>query len=85
MAHSVKKYIESRSGIKFKPHTTFFKIEEETKVILIQEIPFQYEMGEASKKDVAHFYQLAKKCHQMLNEIALEEYHKAALDLLQDA
>ncbi len=81
---SVKKYVESRKEIKFKPHATFFKLEEDKQVLLIQEIPFQYEMGEGSKKDILYFYQLAKKCHQMLNEIALEEHRKAALDLMQD-
>jgi hypothetical protein len=76
MPESVKKYIEARKDMSFKPHKTFFKIDR-FQALLIQEIPFS---AQDLRKEVDQFWHVAKHCHQMLSEIAIEEAVQFTLD-----
>lgn len=76
----VKDYVEARKNSTFKPHTTSFQIEG-NKVLLSQEIPFSLGFQETLRQQVDHFWQMSKKCHRMLSEMAVEEEYKGALNL----
>jgi hypothetical protein len=78
---SVKEYVEARKKHIFKPHATSFQIEGTTGVRLVQEIPFHWGFQPSFREQIDLFWQLAKKCHQILSEIAIEEKYKAALYL----
>ncbi len=78
----VKEYVQKRAGRTFKPHATSFHLEGEQEVILVQEIPFRWSLDGSSRQDIIDFLRLAKRCHRMLYEIALEEKYKEAMDLL---
>ena len=76
----IKKYVEARKEAVFKPHATTFSLEGDQKVLLIQEIPFQWGFQPSSFRDQIHeFCKLAKASHRMLMEMALEETYKEAL------
>lgn len=77
---SVKTYVESRKNSTFKPHTTYFQIEG-TKVLLNQEFPFDLSFQATLRTRVDEFWQMAKKCHRMLAEIAIEDEYKNALQI----
>lgn len=79
---AIKEYVHKREGRTFKPHATSFHREEECSVILIQEIPFRWGLDGSSRQDIVDFLCLAKRCHRMLYEIALEEKYKEALEFL---
>ena len=81
---SVKEYVEARKGKCFKPHATSFEIEGRKSVKLIQKIPFNWGFDSGSRQEIGQFLQLAKRCHRMLYEIALEEIYKEALHLDSD-
>jgi hypothetical protein len=81
---SVKEYVEARKNKIFKPHATSFHMEGEQTVRLIQEIPFHWGFQPSFREQIDHFWQLAKKCHRILSEIAVEEKYKAALYLDSD-
>lgn len=77
---AVKEYVEARQGRTFKPHATTFVLEEDKKVLLIQEFPFQWGFQPSSLRDqVYEFCRLAKQCHRVLMELAIEETYKDAL------
>jgi len=69
---SVRKYVQAREGMTFKPHKTSFHLENGT-VKLVQEVPFERGYQEALRKQTQEFWQVAKTCYQMLMEIAAEE------------
>ena len=79
MPQSLNQYINARQGLSFKPHETSFQFEGEKKILLHQKIPFVLEPS--FRQQVDQFWQMAKQCHQMLNEIAIEERYKDALYL----
>lgn len=79
MPLSVRNYVEARKGNTFKPHTTSFKFEGENRIVLHQEIPFMLEPS--FRQQVDEFWQMAKQCHQMLSELAIEEKYQAALEI----
>ena len=66
---SVKKYVEARASHSFKPHKTVFQLCGICRVRLRQEVSFQEDVREAMQA----FWKLAKTCHQMLLELAVEE------------
>ncbi len=72
LPQSIREYIEARKNLAFRPHKTSFYIDG-NKVILIQEISFLRETQENLRRQVSQFCQVAKRCHQMLSEIAIEE------------
>lgn len=85
---SIKSYVESRKENTFKPHSTTFqikKIDGVEKVFIIQQIGFEHFgprfLPLAMRREVDHFWKMAKKCRSMLSEISLEEKFKDALDL----
>jgi hypothetical protein len=84
LPRSIQKYVEARLGRCFKPHATFFQIEKERRVLLVQEIPFKWGFDPGTRQEILDFLQLAKRCHRMLYEIALEEKYKEALHLDSD-
>lgn len=87
LSDAVRNYVLARSGKVFKPHSTSFtiigspfaqrSIDQET-VCLVQEIPFSWGFRPSTRQDLSEFLQLARRCHRMLYEIALEE-------MIQDA
>ncbi len=81
LPRGVKEYVEARKGRSFKPHATSFHIQNEKSVVLIQEIPFRWGFDPGSKQEIRDFLHLARKCHRMLYEIAIEEKYKDALHL----
>jgi hypothetical protein len=83
LPRTVREYVEARKGRNFKPHATSFQIEG-TKVLLVQEIPFKWGFDSGSRQESLDFLQLAKRCHRMLYEIALEEKYQEALHLDSD-
>ena len=76
----VKKYVESRKERTFKPHTTSFKIENNT-VLLVQEISFSLDFQTTLRAEIDQFWKMSKSCHKMLSEMALEDKYKDALYL----
>ncbi|HSX38711.1 MAG TPA: hypothetical protein VLE95_07775 [Chlamydiales bacterium] len=79
LPNAIKKYISARINHIFKPHSTTFQIEEDRKVMLMQQIPFRWGFDVKSHQEMLDFLRLAQRCHQMLYEIALEEKYKEAL------
>jgi len=69
---SVRKYVEARFGMTFKPHKSFFLLENDT-VKLVQEIPFELGFQKTLREESHAFWRMAKGCSQMLLEIAAEE------------
>ena len=80
---SVAGYVEARKNHVFKPHSTAFRVNAD-KVMLVQEIPFQWGFQPAFRDHADQFWQMAKRMHQMLSEIATEEKFKQALYLDSD-
>ena len=72
MPKSVVEYISKRKDRTFKPHATSF-LEKEGEILLIQEIPFEWEGQNSFRQFLVDFSVMAKRCHQMLKEIAREE------------
>jgi hypothetical protein len=66
---SVKKYVEARRGKEFRPHETSFHAEED-RVELKQKIPMK---NSYLRQKIVEFWKMAKRCHQMLSEIAAED------------
>lgn len=81
---SIKEYVEARKNNTFKPHKTYFKIDEPSAVCLVQEIPFHWGFQPSFREQIDHFWQLSKRCHHILSEIAIEEKYKNALYLDSD-
>lgn len=79
MPQSLRKYVEARKDKTFRPHETAFQFEGENSIFLIQKIPFMLEPP--LRQQVDEFWQMAKQCHQMLGEMAIEEKYQAALRL----
>ncbi|MDP1608315.1 MAG: hypothetical protein Q8L98_03250 [Chlamydiales bacterium] len=69
----ISEYVSKRQGHRFTPHSTYFT-ENDGKIFLIQEIPFQQE--DSLRRQAATFWTMAERCHTMLKEIALEEKSK---------
>lgn len=80
LSSSVKTYVEARKGLTFKPHETSYQIEDK-KILLAQAIPFSVDFQSTLRSQVDAFWQMAKTCHRMLSEIAIEEKYKTALHL----
>ncbi len=76
---SVKEYVDVRKNRIFKPHATSFVMDGERIASLVQEIPFQWGFRPGIRRDILSFLHLAKRCHRMLYEIAIEEKYKEAL------
>lgn len=68
---ALKNYVQSRGGKTFRPHKTYFRIDDST-VHLEQELPFQWGHQPTLRGQTVEFWRLAQKCHQMLSEIAAE-------------
>lgn len=79
MPLSLVRYVKAREGRTFKPHETSFRLEEGHQIVLVQKIPFQLEPF--LRGEVDQFWQMAKQCHQMLSEMAIEERYHDALKL----
>ena len=77
---SVQKYVAARNNMTFRPHRTSFQIDKESRVDLVQEIPFRWGFQPTLRNQVIEFSQLAKRCHQMLMEIAAEEKFAGLLE-----
>ena len=75
---SIKEYVEARKNNIFKPHKTSFKMDGSNAVHLVQEIPFHWGFQPSFREQIDHFWQLSKRCHHILSEIAIEEKYKAA-------
>src|SRR3989338_1183606 len=74
LSPSVKKYVQAREGKFFQPHSTFFFLEGEEKVALVQEIPFQWGFQPVSLKGkICEFCKMSQKCREMLMEMAIED------------
>ena len=69
---SVRNYIESRKKLKFKPYATSFQVDRDI-VHVVQEIPFQWGEQTRFRQQMAQFWSLVKKCHQILSEMTLED------------
>lgn len=74
-AHSsaIRTYVESRNNKIFNPYATSLQIDSDSIVSLIQIIPFQWGHQPHLRMQMIQFWQLVKRCHQTLTEIALEE------------
>ena len=68
---NLKKYVHNLEGRTFRPHKTSYKIED-THVHLLQEIPFSSGCQSTLRNHTIEFWRLARKCNQMLSEIAAE-------------
>jgi hypothetical protein len=71
-AAAVRGYVEARSGYVFRPFETVFRADGKG-VRLVQEVPFQWGFQPTMRELVMQFWQMAKRCHQMLHGIAVEE------------
>ncbi|HSX26608.1 MAG TPA: hypothetical protein VLE89_06345 [Chlamydiales bacterium] len=80
---NIVQYVEARKSHTFKPHTTFFTLEE-GKVHLIQEIPFQWGFQPTFRHQVYHFWQMSKRLHRMFSEMNTEQNIQDALYLDSD-
>jgi hypothetical protein len=80
----IKGYVEARKNSTFKPHITSFQIYQSNQVELIQEIPFSTGFQSTLRGQVDEFWQMSKRCKQMLSEIAIEESFEGALHLDSD-
>lgn len=81
---SVREYIEARKNRFFKPHETSFSISDNRTVLLTQHIPFQWGARPDVRQETLDFLKLAKRCHRMLYEIALEETYQTALQEVEN-
>ena len=88
LPEAIKSYVESRKENTFKPHSTTFQIKNiggVEKVFIVQQIGFEHFgprfLPLAMRREVDHFWKMAKKCRSMFSEISLEEKFKDALDL----
>jgi len=78
---SVKEYVEARKNHRFKPHETTFQFEGRAGVKLVQELPFQFGFQPGLREQIVAFWKLAKHCHRLLMELAVEEKYRSALHL----
>ncbi len=69
---SLRKYVQAREGMTFRPHKTSYRLENEV-VTLIQEVPCERGYQQTLRQQTLQFWQMAKSCHQMLMEIAAED------------
>ena len=69
---SLKKYVQNLQGKSFRPHKTSYKIED-SNVHLIQEVPFHSHCQSTLRNHTIEFWRLARRCNEMLSEIAAEE------------
>ena len=81
---SVKEYVEARKHHRFKPHETMFQLEGIERVKLVQEFPFQFGFQPGLREQIVDFWKLAKHCHRLLVELAIEEKYHSALHLDMD-
>ncbi len=81
LPNSIKEYVDARKNHTFKPHETRYQLDAFQKVILTQQIPFQWGFQPGFRQQVNEFRKMAKHCHKMLSEIAIEEKFKDALNL----
>src|SRR3989338_10753892 len=70
---SVKEYVEARKKHTFKPHKTSFQFEGTQKVLLVQTIEFSFSSQLGFRQEIDEFWKMAKRCHQMLSELSVEE------------
>ncbi len=82
---SVSDYVEARKNHSFKPHATVFRMKNASVVELVQEIPFQWGFQPGLRGHADEFFRMAKRMHQMLSEIAIEEQYRHALYLDVDS
>jgi hypothetical protein len=68
----IRKYVESRKGKNFLPHETSFCFGDSGEVRVVQKIPFHLESRPTTRQMLLEFLRLAKRCHQMLAEMAAE-------------
>ena len=69
---AVQKYIDARKEVVFKPHETSYR-QQDNQVDLVQNISFEWGFQSTLRDQVVDFWEMAKQCHTMLNEIAAEE------------
>lgn len=79
LPNALQQYVAARKEHVFKPHSTFFSLKGETRILLNQKIPFTLEPP--FRQQIDEFWQMAKQCHHMLSEMAIEEKYQAALNL----
>ena len=73
LPRSVTSYVKPRESHVFRPHETSFSIDGNTQVQLVQKVPYRQPQSISTRQLYFEFLQLAKKCHQILKEIAAEE------------
>ncbi len=76
----VEEYVVARKNHNFKPHSTSFKLDGR-KVVLVQEIPFDWGFQPGFREHVNHFWNMGKRLNRMFAEMDLEEKYKNALYL----
>ncbi len=74
---SVLTYVNARKDKHFRPYKVRFQLKNPYEVELIQEIPYQWGFQPTSRQIMLQFFLLAKKCHDMLHEIAAEDAIKS--------
>lgn len=67
----IHEYVEARGGQRFRPHSTFFCLDERGGVSVVQEISFT--AGDALRRQLLEFWRIAKYCTEVLEEIAAED------------
>jgi hypothetical protein len=70
---SIHAYVARRQGLTFLPHQTSFEWVEPNQVILVQKVAFDAETAMTTRKQYIAFWQMAKRCHEMLVEMRVEE------------
>lgn len=68
---SLESYIKKLEGRTFQPHKTSYVVEN-TKIHLVQELPFEWGFQPGFRNHTIEFWRLSKHCHAMLSEIATE-------------
>lgn len=71
--HCVHTYVNARKEMIFRPHRTSFQFRQPNQVDLVQEIPFKWGFQPTLRKQIIEFRRLAKRCQEMIMEIADEE------------
>lgn len=66
----IHEYVEARGGQRFRPHSTFFCLDERGGVSVVQEISF--DAGDTLRRQLIEFWRIAQYCAQILEEIVIE-------------
>ena len=84
MPQCVIDYVAARQNHFFKPYKTYFILDGDCTVYLMQEIPFIWGFQPSFREQIYAMRKLGLKMHQMLLEMAIEEKLKIVEDFLLD-